>query len=88
MSLQLAPEHETIIHTMLATGRYGSPEEALGAALQLLEEDELVHEYRRERLKRDIELGMADAATGRVTQFDPDGLKRKVRERLESLSNE
>lgn len=57
ISVTLAPQHEEIIRRAIEAGRYGSPEEALEAALLLLEVSEKVHQLRVDRLRQDIDAG-------------------------------
>jgi antitoxin ParD1/3/4 len=82
VKLTLKPEQEEIINRNIASGRFNTPQEVIDAALRLLQEQELIRQHRLEQLRRDIDLGDEQIAQGRVREFDPEDIKRRVRERL------
>jgi len=82
MTVELAPEQEAIIKRSIAAGSFNSAEEVLGAAFQLLEEEELRREFRRERLRREVDLADELAADGKVRAFSADEMIQRVRTRL------
>ena len=78
MTLELSPEHEAAINRLTARGGYSSPQEVLDHALQLLEEDELVHSFRLARLRHAIDVADGQAANGFVKQFDSEEVIRRI----------
>jgi antitoxin ParD1/3/4 len=58
----LGPSLESFVSSLVASGRYASPEEVLREALRLFQE----REARLAALDAAIERGLADAAEGRV----------------------
>ena len=82
MTVHLSPEQEEIIKRTIEAGRYNVPQEAFDAAMRLLEEDEIVREFRLNRLRRDIDQGIQQVDRGEVKSFDPDEMKRRLRENL------
>ena len=82
MAVQLTPEHEEIVERAIAKGRYLSAKEVLDAALQFLEEDELVREFRLKRLQHEIDKGLDQIERGQIRSFDPLEMKNRVKKRL------
>ena len=83
MNLTLAPEDEEIINQKIATGRYNSPQEVVGAALRLLQEQEILRQYRLEELRHEIAAADEQAEQGQVHPFDAEEMLRRIRNRRE-----
>src|SRR6266496_2173471 len=79
MPVQLAPEHERIIEQQMTIGRFQSPGEVLDAALRLLEENELLREYRRQRMLVEVDAADEQASRGKVRQFDAEEMIQRIR---------
>ena len=66
----------------MATGRYHSPSAIVQEGLQFLEDQETLNSIKLNRLRADIQEGLDDVATGRVTHLDVEAIERLGRERL------
>ena len=62
--LTLTPEHEQLIQTQLATGRYANAEEVLGIALQLLTRLDSEQQIWIEETRAKIAEGIAELDRG------------------------
>jgi putative addiction module CopG family antidote len=65
MEVRLTPEQAQVIEQAVASGRYANADEALNAALLLLDNDRKLAE-----LRGLIAEGDADYAAGRYTEYD------------------
>jgi Arc/MetJ-type ribon-helix-helix transcriptional regulator len=76
MNVQLKPGQEQALEQMVNAGEFASVEEAVLAAVELLE-------FRRynDELRRQIEVGLKEADAGQVAAFDADDFKRRLLER-------
>ncbi|MGH9832504.1 MAG: type II toxin-antitoxin system ParD family antitoxin [Blastocatellia bacterium] len=64
MNVTLSPELQQIVNQRLATGLYNSVSEVIREALQLLQEQDQLLEFRLEELRREINLGFAQIRNG------------------------
>ncbi len=78
MNISLTPELENEITRRVASGRYGSASEVVREALRLLLEADELRALRKERLKAELEVGMADIEGGRVGRLD-DALMDRIK---------
>lgn len=81
-AMTVSPNLEQLIEDKVASGEYSSPEAVLRESLLLLQERDDFRRFRLESLRRDIEVGLRQAENGETLRFDPDDLKRRIRERL------
>jgi antitoxin ParD1/3/4 len=70
MNVSLTPQLEELVKDKVASGRYNSASEVVREALRLLEQQEELQRIKREALKRDIMVGMADLEAGRYKTYD------------------
>ena len=87
MNVSLTPQLEELVKDKVASGRYHSASEVVREALRLLEEQEEVQKIRREALKRDIMVGMADLDAGRYKTYGSgqelfDEVKKRGRQQM------
>lgn len=82
MNVSLTPELEQLVTEKVESGMYNSAGEVVREALRLLKERDEIQQARLEDLRRDIAVGLEQADRGETRPFDPDDLKRRVRERL------
>jgi antitoxin ParD1/3/4 len=78
VNISLTPELENEITRRVASGRYGSASEVVREALRLLLEADELRALRKERLKAELEVGMADIEGGRVGRLD-DALMDRIK---------
>jgi antitoxin ParD1/3/4 len=76
-SFSLGPHYDELLNRLVATGRYGSAAEAIRDGLRLLDEREQLRAAKLDRLRRDIEDGLA---SGPAEALDMEILKREARE--------
>jgi hypothetical protein len=69
LSTNLSPEINQLIAQELALGHYGSEEELLTEAVQLLSQ--------RNALRKQIEAGQRQLAAGEYTDYDRDALRQR-----------
>jgi antitoxin ParD1/3/4 len=73
MNVSLNPELERYVREKVESGLYSSASEVIREALRLLLDQELLRQQHLDRLRQDIEIGLAEARQGKLV----DG--RKVR---------
>ena len=69
-SVTLTPDLDAVIQRRIASGRYGSRNEVIRAALRVLERDEEAADRKLADLDTAIARGIADAEAGRVMDLD------------------
>jgi antitoxin ParD1/3/4 len=79
MNVSLTPELERLIHNKVETGLYLSASEVVREALRLLEERDKLQAMRFEEVRREIQIGIDQAARGEVAPLDVRGTLAKVR---------
>jgi antitoxin ParD1/3/4 len=82
MNVTLTPELEQLVTEKVESGMYNSASEVVREALRLLKERDEIRQARLEELRREIAVGLEQADRGGTRPFDPDDLKRRVRDRL------
>jgi antitoxin ParD1/3/4 len=82
MNVTLTPELEQLVTEKVESGMYNSASEVVREALRLLKERDEIRQARLEELRREIAVGLEQADRGETRPFDPDDLKRRVRDRL------
>lgn len=71
------PELEKFVQSLVFAGRFGTPSEAVDAALRLMKEQDDSNPLRRE-----VEVGMAQVVAGRGLYINVDDVKRRASRRL------
>lgn len=66
MNISITPELEKLVHAKVKSGMYQSASEVFREALRLLAERDELREKQLEKLDRDIQLGLEQAARGEV----------------------
>ena len=77
MNISLTPHLEELIREKVASGSYNSASEVVREALRLLEQEDEIRSIKLQRLRADIQEGLA----GPFVEFDPEEFKRTIRER-------
>jgi putative addiction module CopG family antidote len=70
MHLSLPPRLEALVAEIVKSGRYASVNDAVGAALRMLQEHEEKHRLAVERLKAEVAKAEAEIAAGKALVFD------------------
>ncbi len=79
----LNPEQEKLIHKIVESGHYGSPDEVIDAALRFLDE----RERKLEALQRDIREGLDSGPGKPIDAHTVDEIVARGRQRLERHRN-
>jgi len=66
MTVSLTPELEEFVASRIASGKFVSASEVVREGLRLLEEREARREAELARLRRDVEVGLAQARAGEL----------------------
>lgn len=82
LNVSLTPQLEELVRKRVDSGRYTSASEVMREALRLLDAYEAVRESSLAKLRLSIEAGWKDVEAGRVSDFNPEDVKRRGRERL------
>lgn len=82
MNVSIGPQLEELVRSKVESGLYNSASEVVRDALRLLEAYDSVRDRALESLRRDLEEGQRDLDAGRVSDFDPEAVKQRGRERL------
>jgi antitoxin ParD1/3/4 len=76
MTICLPRELELLVEKKLKSGLYPTAREVIREGLRLLDERDRLYDTRRADLQKEIRKGFA---SGHVTAFNPESLKKKVR---------
>jgi antitoxin ParD1/3/4 len=79
MSVSLTPELERYINQKIESGLYQTASEVVRAGLRLLKEREELHQQMLEELRREIEIGNAEAERGELSPLDAEGTSKRLR---------
>ena len=82
MNVSLTPQLEDLVRRKVDSGRYTSASEVVREALRLLDAFESVRASTLAKLREDVNAGWKDIEEGKVSDFAPDEVKRRGRERL------
>ncbi len=87
MSVDLAPDLESLVREKVNSGLYLSPDDVLREALRLLEDRDQLRAIRLEELRKEIAIGIDQADRGMVAPLDMDAIRAKVAARLNDGAN-
>ena len=79
MNVSLTPELENLVNEKVKSGLYNSASEVIRESLRLLQEQDMLKEFRRNELRREIILGVEQIKRGEYTEI-------KSPEELESFT--
>lgn len=78
MNIELKQEHEALIEKQLSSGRYHSRAEVIADALALLDDQNRLEQAKLERLRKDIQVGLA---SGEREPLDMDSIIAEAKAR-------
>ena len=84
MAIPLSGGREQVVRSLMQGGRYGSVDEVIDEALRLLEERD--EQVRLDQLRREVAIGIEQAARGETAPFDPQATLERVRSRRSTNS--
>lgn len=87
INVSLTPQLEELVRQKVDSGRYNSASEVVREALRLMDSYERVRESALTKLRADVEAGWQQVEEGKVSDFDPQAVKRRGREKLARLRN-
>jgi antitoxin ParD1/3/4 len=70
MNVSLTPELEKLVNEKVKSGLYNSASEVIRESLRLLQEQDMLKEYRRNELRREIMLGVDQIRNGEYTSIN------------------
>jgi antitoxin ParD1/3/4 len=82
LNVSLTPQLEEFVREKVNSGRYNSASEVVREALRLMDSYEGLRASALVKLRSDVEAGWQQVEEGKVTDFDPDAVKRRGREKL------
>ena len=85
MNVSLTPQLEDLVRQKVDSGRYNSASEVVREALRLMDTYEHVRASSLAKLRADVEAGWQQVEEGKVSDFDPDAVKRRGRAKLARL---
>lgn len=91
MDIHLPDDASQFIRSLIESGRYASVEEAITAAVRLLEARERERAARLEELRREIAIGLEELDRGEYVEFNDElieQIKREGRARLEQIKRD
>ncbi len=83
MNSLLHPDLQKFVDQQVRAGRYDSAEDLINSAVARLQADEDLSAAQLDDLRARIAVGIEQAERGETAEWDPDGLKRRVREHLD-----
>ncbi|MFB2979704.1 type II toxin-antitoxin system ParD family antitoxin [Microseira sp. BLCC-F43] len=89
MNITLKPEQEQFIQSQIDRGIFANPEQAIEAALRLLEDMSINYEQWLEETRQKVEVGLAQLERGEKFPLEVafERLERKVNKLRECLQN-
>ena len=78
-SITLTDAHHQLLRAAVDAGEYASISEAIRDALRGWEIQRRVREAELEDLRRELQKGIDDLEAGRVVDWDPEGMKQRLR---------
>ncbi len=82
MKIDLPPELERYVKRKLEAGNYSSASELLAHALRVFREVEKSSASAEDDLRREVQIGLDDLDAGRISQWDAEDTKERLRQRL------
>jgi antitoxin ParD1/3/4 len=82
MPVSLTSELEQRIHEKVESGLYLSADEVVREAMQLLEERDRLRQMKRDELRRELAVGLEQAARGEVAPLDMWAILAESQKRL------
>lgn len=82
MNISLTPELEKLVRGKVDSGRYSSASEVIREALRLFDAYERVRIATLTKLRTEVEAGWKAVEEGKVSDFNPEDVKRRGRKRL------
>jgi antitoxin ParD1/3/4 len=82
LNVSLTPQLEEFVREKVISGRYNSASEVVREALRLMHSYEGLRESALVKLRCDVEAGWQQIDEGKVTEFDPDRVKRRGSQKL------
>jgi antitoxin ParD1/3/4 len=71
MTIALPPELERFVSEQVASGAYPTPVDVIRVGLELLREQEMIDQFPKDELRRELMIGIAEADRGELSPFDP-----------------
>jgi antitoxin ParD1/3/4 len=85
LNVSLTPQLEELVRQKVSSGRYNSASEVVREALRLMDTYEGLRETALAKLRADVEAGWQQVEEGKVSDFDPEAVKRRGREKLAKM---
>lgn len=82
LNVSLTPQLEEFVREKVSSGRYNSASEVVREALRLMHSYEGLRENALVKLRCDVEAGWQQVEEGKMTEFDPDRVKLRGRQKL------
>jgi len=82
MNVSLTPELEKLVNERVRSGMYSSASEVVREALRLLNDQEELRRRKLEDLRKEIQIGIAQADRGEVAPLNLEEMKRRLKRRL------
>jgi antitoxin ParD1/3/4 len=86
MTIKLTKANERYIREKLANGEYASASEVMAHALAVFRKFERILPSAADDLRREIDLGLRDIEHGRVSDWNPESLKRELLRKTRKVS--
>ena len=83
MTISLSPELQKYVDEKLASGKYASPDEVVSQALIVMRNVENASPSAQDDLRRELHAALRDVEEGRVSEWDPEEIKREIRQNAE-----
>ena len=81
MALKIPPDLQQYLDEKLASGEYASPDEVIAHALKVMRRIEEWLPSAQDDLRREIQIGLDDIEAGRVSEWNVEEMKQKLRRR-------
>ncbi|WAC25004.1 ribbon-helix-helix domain-containing protein [Blastomonas sp. SL216] len=78
-SITLTEAHHQLLRAAVEAGEYASISEAIRDALRGWELKRQMQQAELEDLRRELQKGIDDLEAGRVVEWDPEGMKQRLR---------
>ena len=82
MTVTLSDDSEAYVKAKVQSGEYSCISAVIRAGLHLLEDQDILHQIRLERLRKEIAIGLEAEARGEVAPLDVEDIIARGKQRL------
>jgi antitoxin ParD1/3/4 len=86
MQVKLSKSLEKYVRDQVDSGKYASADDVIRKALVVMKNVEKILPSAEDDLRREIDIGIRDIEQGRVSDWNPEEMKQRIRARAKRVS--